>query len=461
VGGAGASIAAAWAPVAGAATYRVEVDAPSGVTVFSGEVPAGVGRLVMHGAPPGTYRARVSSVDAERFEGRPSPELELTVVAIAVSAPGSPVTATTVPDDHGDLPLSTRPPSAAPSPTVAQGTTLGDAGLACTSAGASGTPLRLDTVGRARVECTMPDGRNLEPFAVEVVAVTASTDASAGGAPVAVTRGDHREITIRLDSAVPLGNQWRVEPGPGLTCEGFAPADEGVTIRVGIDAQAPATSTLEVLDDRTGSRIATVPVTIADAPPLAPPVAPSERSEPKGVFIPRRTHVAAGAFAGWTAFPTGMTEGLELGDAPVSAYQVDSGAGAGMRAALWLRPRLFVEVEAGLWPTGFVAAEEPAWVVSGHALVGYQLVEHRRLAGRALVGAGGYALLGDASYARADADPDLTWGLTGALRLDRELSLRVDGRHRIAPDRADAGVTDVFELTIGIEAVVTRIPASR
>ncbi|HUQ06169.1 MAG TPA: LysM domain-containing protein [Kofleriaceae bacterium] len=483
VGGAGASMSAAWSPVAGASAYRVEVDAPSDVTVFSAEVPATVTHVEVHGAPPGRYRARVATVDADRFEGRPAPDLALTVVAIAVTAPGTPAAATpaaatpaaptTVPADHGDLPLSSTAPSAAAAPVLAQGSTLGDRTLTCTSGSDSGAPLDLRKLGRATVACTTADDQTVAPFAVEVVAVTASaTTGAAGAAPVAVTRGDHREITIRLDSAVPLGNGWRIEPGPGLTCEGFEPADAGVTIRVGIDEQAPSTSTLEVLDDRTGNRIATVPVTIGDRPVTASvtasgtasgtaPVIPSVRSSSKGAFIARRTHVAAGAFAGWTSFPSGMTDGLELGDAPVSAFQIDSGAGGGMRAAVWLQPELFVELEAGLWPTGFVAAEEPAWITSGHALVGYQFVDRERFAGRAVVGAGGYALLGDATYARADADPDLTWGLTGALRLDRELSLRVDGRHRIAPDRADAGVTDVFELTVGIEAVVTRIPASR
>jgi hypothetical protein len=159
-----------------------------------------------------------------------------------------------------------------------------------------------------------------------------------------------------------------------------------------------------------------------------------------------------------------MTSGLELGDAPVTAYEVDSGAGAGMRAALWLRRTIFVELEAGLWPTGFIAADEPAWIASGHGLLGYQLVDGRDLGARAVAGAGGYALLGDATFARADADPDLTWGATGTLslrRVARDLSVRLDARHRIAPDRTDSGMTSVFEVTIGIEAVLTRTRPSR
>jgi hypothetical protein len=107
-----------------------------------------------------------------------------------------------------------------------------------------------------------------------------------------------------------------------------------------------------------------------------------------------------------------------------------------------------------LSPTGFVVADEAAWVAGGHVVAGLQAVDGRRVGLRGVLGAGAYALLGDAAYASADVDPDVVWGMTATLRLSRDLALRADARHHIAPDRGDGGVTDVLEATLGIEAVL-------
>ncbi|MBE7454174.1 MAG: hypothetical protein HS111_36595 [Kofleriaceae bacterium] len=221
-----------------------------------------------------------------------------------------------------------------------------------------------------------------------------------------------------------------------------------------------------MLDDRTGGRVAELAVAITDppaptpSPPSTTPVPvvrdarPPARPAPAPPRAPR-PRITAGAFVGWTAFPTGPRDGVELGDAPVSAYQIDSGAGAGMRAAWWPAPTLLVELDAALWPTGFVAADEPAWLASGHAVVGHRFADGERLGARAVLGVGAYALLGDATYARADVDPDVVWGVTGTWRLGRDLTLRLDGRHHLAPDRTPAGITSVFEVALGIETTVT------
>lgn len=452
--------------MADATAYHVEIDGPTHAVVLSTELPASTTSITLHGVPAGRYRARVAALDAERAEGRPSPELALEVIEVAMWAPGA--TAPPPVDPDADAPALAPPGTSTPPPplVVAQGTGLGGHTLTCATSihgvGASGSPLVLSLPGKASIACTTVDGVLVASFPVEIVPVTASTPIGSGA--IVVERGSHQDIAISLDSKVPLGAQWRVEPGPGLTCEGFATREQGVTIKVAVDGTAPKRSTLHVLDDRTGSRVATLTVIVSNPrPPKPTPPRVVDATPPPVLAVRTRPRVSAGAFAGWTAFPHGMESGLELGDAPVTAYQVDSGAGAGMRGALWLWREIFVELEAGLWPTGFLAADEPAWITSGHAVAGYQLADRADLGvgARVVAGGGAYALLGDAAYAEADVDPDLTWGVTGTLRLSRELTLRADGRHRIAPDRADAGVTDVFEATIGIEAVVTRTPASR
>ncbi len=454
LGGAGATIAISWTAVEPADGYRLEIDGPGGVVVLAAEVPQTVTSLELHGVPAGAYRARVATIAADRFEGPPGPTLDVTVVAVAFGTPGRAVADDATAADP-DAPLPPAGTAAPPPPVVALGGTIGDAGLTCESAGHSAAPLILASTGPTRITCTTFEGLAVAPFLVEVTAVTAAHE----GAPrVALIRGEHKRVVIALTSAVRLGDRWRVEPGPGLTCEGFDAGDSGVTITVAIAGDAPASSTLAVLDDVTGGRVAALEVIIEDAPtaPTAPTADRVAISPPRPPARHRRPHVTAGAFAGWTAFPTGVRDGLELGDAPVTAYQVDSGAGAGMRAAWWPARAVFIEVEAALWPTGFVAADEPAWITSGHVVGGVLLTRRQRLGARAVLGAGGYALLGDATYARADVDPDLTWGLTGTWRLTPDLALRLDGRHRVAPDRSAAGVTHVFEAAIGIEAVVTR-----
>jgi hypothetical protein len=451
VGPGRATLTAAWSPVDGAAGYRLELDGPGGAAVLGADLPASTTRVELHEAVPGTYTARVAAVDDDGLEGAPAPAREVRVVAIAVGAPGR---ESEVPD--GEPPPGPMPPpgggAAAPPAIVAQGGALGDETLACEGGGRTGAPLVMATTGAVTVRCTTVDGVAVAPFTVEVTAVTAVARGQERG--VALRRGAHEEVAITLTSDVPLGDRWRVEPGPGLTCEGFRASDGGVTIRVAVDGAAPETTTLEVIDDLTGGRVAVLAVAVADPPraridepaPPPPPVAPAAAT--------LRPRVSAGVFLGWTAFPAGASEGLELGDPPLSAYQVDSGAGGGMRAAWWPRADLFVELEAGLWPTGFIAADEPAWIVGGHAVVGHRFHDGARLGARAVFGAGGYALLGDAAYASADVDPDVTWGLTGTWRLRPDLVLRLDGRHRIAPDRAPAGVTDVFELSVGLELPV-------
>lgn len=452
----GGALTATWQPVAGAAGYHVELEGPAGAVVLAAPVPAAGSSIELHGLPPGGHRLRVAALDGDGAEG-PAAPLALDVVAVEVSTPG------------GDAGLAAgaapRPGPAAPPPPprLAQGSALGGDALACEAGGGLGAPLTLTRPGRATVRCTTVDGRALTPFEVEVVAVTATVGGRAG---LALVRGARQELHVALTSEVALGARWRVEPGPGLTCDRLAGGPGALSLRVAVDGQAPPASTLTVLDDRTGGRVAELAVAITDAPaptpspssttpaPVVRDARPPARPAP-AVPGPPRPRITAGAFVGWTAFPTGPRDGVELGDAPVSAYQIDSGAGAGMRAAWWPAPTLLVELDAALWPTGFVAADEPAWLASAHAVVGHRFAAGERLGARAVLGVGAYALLGDATYARADVDPDVVWGVTGTWRLGRELTLRLDGRHHLAPDRTPAGVTSVFEVALGIETTVT------
>ena len=359
----GATLIAAWSPVATAAWYRLEVLAPSGTIVGAVEVPANVTRFEMVRVPLGRYQARVSSIDADRLEGRPGPMLAMTVLPVTVRAAGA--TAAT-PADGGPVDAGAdasggdrridgggAPP---PPPAVKAGATVGDPGLRCAADGAVAAASGVATLtgaGPTEVRCVTADGLTVAPFVVDVI-----------GAPV--------------------------------------------------------------------------------APP--PPVA----STP-----PRRRLWTVGGLLGWTRMATGPIEGYGLGDAPLAAYQLDSGAELGARAARWFDRDLFAEVELRLIGGRYVAAPEAAWIAGVHAYGGVRLADSRHLEIRALIGGGGHALLTGNRYARRDLELDVAWGLTAAVPLHGGLTLRLDGRQHIAGDRA-GGVTDVLDVSVGLEGVLER-----
>ncbi len=104
----GVSLAMEWQPVESARSYRVELGREDESGVFAAtEVDASVTRFEMRGFPAGSYWARVSTVDGDFFESRPSEKAELLLVSARVLSPGD--------DPNEELPLpDPSTPSAAP-----------------------------------------------------------------------------------------------------------------------------------------------------------------------------------------------------------------------------------------------------------------------------------------------------------------------------------------------------------
>jgi hypothetical protein len=99
----------AWSPVAGARVYRVEIARmPSGRELIAAvEVPSDVSRFEIHRLPPGLYYARVSTIDGELFESRPSDAYAFEIVLGRLDAPGEHVPAAGF--DYGDASEEPRP----------------------------------------------------------------------------------------------------------------------------------------------------------------------------------------------------------------------------------------------------------------------------------------------------------------------------------------------------------------
>lgn len=449
LGADGATVIAGWKAEPKAAWYRLEVLAPSGTVVASAEVPSNVTRFELVRVPVGDYQARIASIDVDRLEGRPGPLRAITVLPVAIVPPGAdrPAPVAAAPDTSADGDRRIDAGGAAPPPPVAaRGASVGDAGLRCAVADGAGEVAHLDALGRLDVRCTTAAGLAVAPFAVEVVGVTATI--ADAGERVTIERGAARPLAIDLASGAPLGDRWRVEADPGLRLEDTAARADGVDVTVHATADAPAEAAVRIVDAVDGRAIAAVTVTVTEPP--APP--PTEEPPPPPV---RHDRVwAVSGLVGWTHVPTGPIEGFGLGDAPIAAYQLTSGASVGLRATRWFDRDLFAEAELRAVSAEYADAGA-AWLAGGHAYLGVRLMDWSRLEVRALLGGGGHALLTDSRYTRRDVELDVGWGLTAASPLEGRWWLRLDARQHIAPDRA-GGVTDVVEATVGLEAVLDR-----
>jgi len=168
--GRGAVVTGAWASVSGAHTYHVEVatSADGRDVVATTEVPESVTHFELHGFPAGTYYVRVSTIDGDFFESRPSDALASIVSDARFVAPGA----------SEDTRFAAIDPSVEPGPLdVALGTrvTLPD-----------------------DVHCTIADGTPSSSFVVTSDAAPSCVDAS--GAPVALLPLRATTLALSTDS---------------------------------------------------------------------------------------------------------------------------------------------------------------------------------------------------------------------------------------------------------------------
>lgn len=161
----GGTLRGAWTAVDGARAYRVEIGTGDpGTAVFaSTEVGGAVTRFELHRLPAGTYWARVSTIDGDFFESRPSSAATFELALAGVVVPGV--------EPTNELPN----PSVAPTtPRVARGARVRPPeGTTC-------APEVLLELGAVEVTCAAADGSTWGSFAVEVYAgADADSDADA------------------------------------------------------------------------------------------------------------------------------------------------------------------------------------------------------------------------------------------------------------------------------------------
>jgi len=261
-----------WRPVAGARVYRVEItrgERGAG-TVAAVEVPSDVTRFEVHHLPPGQYHARVSTIDGDFFESRPSARYTFEVVLGRLRAPGEP--ADREPRfDPGDPSEEVQPL------TVLPGTTLSAPdGMRCGFGGALEARSTL-TAGEGTVRCEDAGG---DP-AGGIDLVVRPADVSVGGAAraerVRLVAGDWRRVRLALradvvlpDTLVPRAEGVEVRDvrwdGEALTFEARADGVGEGLVELTPEEGAPAVATVAFA--ATAPDAGPPPV---EAPPRPPP----------------------------------------------------------------------------------------------------------------------------------------------------------------------------------------------
>lgn len=202
----GGSISGEWSAVEAARVYRVEVrKSGEEAVVAAAEVPNNVTRFEVHRLPAGEYEVRLSTLDNEFFESRPSPARTVQVALARLVIPG------VEPEDA--LP---DPSAAVETPRALVGTIVSaPEGMNCSlqsAAPSTAGPLgiALTTTGENTIQCSGADGE-YAPFVLNVVGATALPAAvddveDGGESPeaMALTTGVSSEVSFEVRSDVEL-----------------------------------------------------------------------------------------------------------------------------------------------------------------------------------------------------------------------------------------------------------------
>jgi len=298
---AGGTIRGTWAAVNDAERYRVEVARREDGRdlVIQTVVPAEVTELEFHRLPPGTYYVRVATIDTERFEGRPSRPVELSVVEATLVAPGAPppdAAAEAEPDPLaglerlddglGDLDHQTDPIRP---PRVPQYATLqlpGEVRCAFGEANPVGT-LRLVDLGSRTFRCAEGE-QVVGGLSLDVVATRARVLDADGRALASLPR-EATAVRLSLDPPLDDVSGLTVLAPPGVTVREVAPHPGG---GLGAEVAAGGADAEQVVlqvatADESHLPIAEAQVAVDAAPPPqapdAPPPPPAVDPDPQGV----------------------------------------------------------------------------------------------------------------------------------------------------------------------------------
>lgn len=407
----GGSIGGSWQPVAKAAAYRVELssDAEGRQLVMAAEVPAAVTRFEAHFLPPGTYHARVSSVDADRFESRPSAPARLSLVGLTLDAPGQAADRF----DPGD-------PSREPAPArLPVGSKLGmPEGLRCGMADAPPSAAMIVRAGGLQdIVCETAEGQKLPALRVEVIRPVFSWLSGGADLGASLRVGESRSLRFAVQPDLPL-EQLDVQLDAGLRVSAPLRWQSAEILELGVQAAAPGRQALTILArgaesvplQRVWLQVVQAPAPAAEAPTPVP-AQPSVLLGPASPDLQQVQPQPPPTAAVWSAL--GYLGGARTGDD--HAFR----AAVGARLGLWSR-RLALEA-------GFTRDLQPGAAISREAR-GLQLgaALHHALTPRLRVAArlNGWLPTGervrDLRHVRLSPGVQASFDLGAALRLETQ-----------------------------------------
>lgn len=307
-----------WAPTTEAAQYRVELaNKPDGTEVLdSFKLQSSFNQVVLENLPLQSYWARVSSIDADRFEGRPSGALELIVTKVEPKAPqGLRVTQ----DDPG---------------AVYVGSRFEIPGLRCRLDESQDhvASLALNQPGPQTLSCVDEKG-NASTLNVQVEPIKVSGLEQ----PLNLTPGQQTTLNLKTE---PATDALTVSPPEGVTLVSQTQRPDGtweLVLAAAKDAPAGARQ-LKLSLPQQGQQeltLAQAPLEVGQQLAIAPaPLQPT-----------REAFMRLGVFGQGSAL---YNEPLEL-----DGEALGLGLGLGLRADLLLSQQVWVGLDAGLGQTGF------------------------------------------------------------------------------------------------------------
>lgn len=406
--GKAAPIRLAWAPVPGAAKYRVRWT--DGANHIDSDLPAPTTVFEKSELRPGAHHVSVVAISPEGIEGAP---VETSIEVVTVDAVG--------PGFDRSVP--------APSAAFAVGARFRSAGLSCELGSVRGTEVIATTPGAFALRC---GGEANQPL-VEVPIVIAPIHVSADTAPI--TRGSRSEIHITVASTAPIGERLVVEPIGKLDLGPPERTDRGLDVRV-----TPRESGIGGLVVKAGDlELGRISLDIVD-PPSAP--------EPDDV----ETLWAAfdvGATVGGLFTPGEGTEANLFGKPTDPGDTVKTGPTFGIRLGFFPTRRLGVEAEVAVGTMGYENRDGIAPLLISRGQIAARLVDDGRFGLRALLGGDVFSVLSSAGTSRTTSLGGVHYGGAFTVETRRDVSVRFQALHLITVAQ-DAGYAHCFELSAGV-----------
>lgn len=240
----GGSVRGAWAPVQSAASYRVEIaeGREGGEVVVATKVPSSVTSFEIHRLPEGSYFARVSSIDAGKFESPQSEPHTLHVHLVGLDEPGE------APEDEA-APEAAHSAEAAPAPVrVLSGTkVVSPSGFIC---GTSGQPKSASFVltegGQYELDCVRDDGVEAPKVAVAVLAPNLEL-IRPDSTPTFIRTAEPQNISVSVQSELPLPDGARFRVPDGIVLEDASTIGDTTSMKLSAMKESPDELALELV----------------------------------------------------------------------------------------------------------------------------------------------------------------------------------------------------------------------